>query len=146
MSDQELLPPDPENKNPGGRPKHEPTDFTRKQVESMAAVGIIKPQIALVLGINESTLYKHYREILDTSGIKANSQVAGMLFKKCMEGDTASIIFWCKTRMGMKEISVEQKQVLDEDGKPINPFDRDKTITATTEKFLEFTKRAESEY
>jgi hypothetical protein len=104
-----------------GMTHHEPTPELRKKVGGYAAVGIPQSDIALVLGISIDTLAKHYRQELDTSAIIANGQVGGKLFGKAMAGDTASIIFWCKTKMGWKETGVVQTQALDKNGDPADP-------------------------
>lgn len=64
------------------RPAHKPDPVTRRQVEAMAAYGVPEVDIARVLGIDPKTLRKHYREELDTSGIKATAKVAEFLFRK----------------------------------------------------------------
>ena len=95
--------------NKGGRPSHQPTDASRKQVESMAGYGIPEDDIALSLDISAPTLRKHYRRELDMGHIKANSAVAQSLFKKATGDGSQSVtaaIFWAKTRMGWKETSV----------------------------------------
>lgn len=84
---------------------HEPTTETRKLVESLAGRGLPQRMICALLdnvGTPE-TLTKYYRHELDVGEAKACAQVAGKLFEKCMAGDTASILFWHKTRMGFKE-------------------------------------------
>lgn len=77
---------------------HEPDDKSRATVEAMVSYGIPHEDIAKVIGIDDKTLRKHYRHEIDTASAKANSQVAQRLYKKCMNDDTASIIFWLKTR------------------------------------------------
>ncbi len=81
----------------GSKP-HEPTEKHRKTVEAMSSYGIPHEDIAKVIGIDDKTLRKHYRNELDTACAKANSQVAQRLYQKCMDGDTSSMIFWLKTR------------------------------------------------
>lgn len=95
--------------------KHEPTDATRQKVSSMAAIGIPQEDIARVLDIDDETLRQYYRDELDKAAIVANAQVGGQLYKKAMSGDTTSIIFWCKTRMGWKESMLLE-------GDPKNPL------------------------
>lgn len=103
--------------------KHEPTDANRQKVSSMAAIGIPQEDIARVLDIDDETLRQYYRDELDKASIIANSQIGGQLYKKAMSGDTASIIFWCKTRMGWKESSSVNQSIqhLDKEGNPTNP-------------------------
>jgi hypothetical protein len=81
----------------GSKP-HKPDDKTRATVEAMISYGIPQEDIAKVVGIDPKTLRKHYEHEIDTATAKANSQVAQRLYKKCMADDTASIIFWLKTR------------------------------------------------
>lgn len=82
---------------------HQPTDEMRKTVEAMSSYGIPHEGIACVIDIDEKTLRKYYRSELDKATFKANAQVAGKLYKKCMDGDTTSIIFWLKTRARWRE-------------------------------------------
>lgn len=107
-------------KSKGGRPSHQPTDASRKQVESMAGYGIPEDDIALSLDISAPTLRKHYRRELDMGHIKANSAVAQSLFKKATGDGSQSVtaaIFWAKTRMGWKETVVSEHT--GKDGTPL---------------------------
>lgn len=90
-------------KNPPGRPPHKPTDATRQTVQLHAMVGTRQEVIASILGISPDSLQRHYREELDTSREKANASIGGALYKKAMSGDTASMIFWLKTRARWRE-------------------------------------------
>jgi hypothetical protein len=87
-----------------GRPPHEPTDETRLQVKTLAAFGIRHPDIAAKLGITDDTLVKYYREELQSGVTEANATIAKSLFEKAKSGDTASMIFWLKTRARWKEV------------------------------------------
>jgi hypothetical protein len=69
-------------------------------------VGTPQEIVADVLGIDSKTLRKHYRAELDMSKAKANAQVCGTLFKKCLAGDTTAMIFWLKTQAQWKETHV----------------------------------------
>lgn len=84
----------------------------------MVSFGVPQEDIAKVIGIDKKTLYKYYREELDTAAAIANTKVASMLFNKCMEGDTASILFWLKTKAQWREVSKLDIQNLDKDGEP----------------------------
>lgn len=99
------------------KPPHQPTDANRKTVDMMIAVGIPQEDVAAVIGIDAKTLRKHYREELDTAASKANTKVAGQLFKNAMGGDTTAAIWWTKARMGWaekKNLSVSFEDMLSE--------------------------------
>jgi hypothetical protein len=87
------------------RRPHEPTAATREVVQLHATVGTPQPIIADIIGIDEKTLRKYYREELDQSKAKANAQVGGHLYRKAIGGDTAAMIFWMKTNAGWREKS-----------------------------------------
>lgn len=87
-----------------GRKAHEPTEKTLKQVETLAGYGLPMEQIGHVIGVSVSTLQKYYREPLDKGVAKANALIAEGLFKQATGGNTTALIFWCKTRMGWREV------------------------------------------
>ncbi len=122
-----------ENPVAEGQRPHEPTDMTRKAVESMTAYGIPQAQICAVIGVSEKTLRAHYREILDTAAVKANTAVMQTLFLRAVGGpnrdwekasDTANI-WWGKVRMGLKEPATE---ITTPDGRPIQIEDSPRDI------------------
>lgn len=82
---------------------HIPTANQREMVQLHATVGTPQAIIADMLGIDDKTLRKHYREELDQSLAKANASIGGALFNKAKGGDTAAMIFWMKTQAGWKE-------------------------------------------
>jgi hypothetical protein len=86
-----------------GRPPFEPSAEQRAKVDGMAACGIPQAQMALVIGIDEDTLRKHFRHELDTAAPLANFAVGKTLFAKAVGGDVTAAIWWSKTRMGWKE-------------------------------------------
>lgn len=109
-------------KSKAGAPSHEPTAHTKEIVKLHAAVGTPQEIIASIIEIDPKTLRKHYRRELDLSLAQANAQIGGKLYNKAMQGDTASIIFWLKTRAGFKEtnaVDVYQNQ----GPAPTNPQD-----------------------
>jgi len=92
-------------KDPRGRKPHAPSDAQRKLVQLHATVGTTQEMIARVIGIDKKTLRLHYRDELDLSTVNANATIGGKLFNKAKGGDTASMIFWLKTRAGWREKS-----------------------------------------
>ena len=98
----------PEQRDEAGRPPHEPTNAERELVKLHATVGTRQEMIADILGIDDKTLRKHYREELDQSVAQANAVIGGALFNKAKSGDTAAQIFWMKVRAGWKETTVSE--------------------------------------
>jgi len=102
---QEIIGPDepPDLGGPGGENEHIPTDLDRQAVRYMTACGRTQKEVAGALDISEKTLRKHYRDELDNGAGDVNKIVLGKLCKKILEEETAAILFFCKTRLGMKE-------------------------------------------
>jgi transposase len=96
-----------------GRPPHEPTEQTRLQAKTLAAVGIRHEDIAAKLGITADTLTKYYRKELDDGRVDANAQIGKSLFEQARAGNTSAMIFWLKTRAGWKETNVHEVSGLD---------------------------------
>ena len=80
-----------------------------KKVEEYAQVCDSEAEIALALGISQDTLTRRkqtradFAEAIKRGKAKANIFVGGKLMQKIKAGDTASIIFYLKTRCGWKE-------------------------------------------
>ncbi len=92
-----------------GRPAHEPSPMSRRNVEALAGYGVPEADIAGVVGIDPKTLRKHYREELRYGHVKANAKVAENLFRKATGDGRESVIaaiFWMKTRAQWKETQV----------------------------------------
>ena len=70
------------SKSKGGRPPHQPSEATRKQVKALAAYGVPQEEIGKVIGISKPTLERHYREELDRGEVEANAKVAESLYRK----------------------------------------------------------------
>lgn len=98
---------------------HEPNQKTRTEVEAMASVGIQREEIAAYLDIDEKTLAAHYERELKVGPTKANSNIARRLYAQAMSGNTSSLIFWCKTRMGWSEKNIHEH--LGPNGAPLLP-------------------------
>lgn len=96
---------------------HEPTDETRRLVESSSGLGLPHESIAVLVGIDDKTLRKYYRHELDVGKAKANGQIAKTLYQKAVAGDTTSLIWWTKSQMRWSE-TVKQ-ELTGEDGAPL---------------------------
>lgn len=97
-----------------------PTDDQRKMVSQMAAVGIPQEQIARAIvegGMAVETLQKYFGEELEVSAIKANAKVAGSMYNRAINGDTAAAKWWSACRMGWKE--TQAKEISGPGGTPI---------------------------
>src|SRR5947207_5000199 len=91
-----------------------PDDEQRRTVEAMISYGIPQVDIARVIGIDDDTLRKHFRDEIDTGAARANARVAAFLFEQAtgQRGDgsaaVTSAIFWLKTRARWKETVVNE--------------------------------------
>ena len=102
-----------------GRPKFEPVDAERKQVEAFSGYGLPIEQIAILIreGISVDTLRKHFSNELVAGKAKANSGIGRTLFQKAMGGDTTAMIWWSKTQMRWAE--TQKHEVTGADGAPL---------------------------
>ena len=91
-----------------GRPPHQPTDQTRLQAKTLAAVGIRHEDIAAKIGISADTLVKYYKQELDDGRVDSNAQIGKSLYEQAKAGNTTAMIFWLKTRAGWKETQVQE--------------------------------------
>ena len=97
-----------------GRPAHEPTPMSRRNVEALAGYGVPEADIAGVIGIDPKTLRRHYPQELRYGHVKANAKVAENLFRKATGDGRESVIaaiFWLKTRARWKETTVQESEV-----------------------------------
>lgn len=88
------------------RPRVE-IDISR--VEELAARGLTQEEIALCLGISETTLYERKREsavfveAIKRGKAKAASEIANRLYQMAKGGDLGAIIWYEKTRRGLSD-------------------------------------------
>ena len=87
---------------------HKPTAELRQLVKQYAQVRVPQDKLAKLIGITEKTLTKHYRKELDDGHAEADAFVLGKLFQLIKAGNVACILFYCKTRLGMKETQVQE--------------------------------------
>lgn len=97
-----------------GRPAWEPTDEQRRLVEHYVSLGYTQEQVAALLETSVDSLARHCRRELDLGALTVNAKIGGKLYQKAMAGDTASLIFWAKTRMGWKETTLTEHGVTSE--------------------------------
>jgi len=89
---------------PAGRPPFEFDDATLKKVESLAAQGLTKTQIARSLGIHRATLAKKKREnseiddAIKRGEAKGIATITNALFTAAREGNITAQIFFLKNR------------------------------------------------
>lgn len=93
-----------------GRPPWEPTDEQRRLVEHYVSIGYTQEQVAALLETSVDSLARHCRRELDLGALTVNAKIGGKLYQKAMAGDTASLIFWAKTRMGWKETDLHKHE------------------------------------
>ena len=90
-----------------GRPRHEPTEATRRQVIEFSAMGLTNLQVSKLLGISSVTLARNYREELDTAEARANFNVANNLYNIATDptnkSSASAAMFWMKTRARWRE-------------------------------------------
>jgi len=97
-----------EKKDGRGRPEYKRNDYDLGVVEALSLSGVNQNDIAKMIKITKKTLTKHYREELDTTSMKRNSQVVGRLYQDAIRGNTTAGIFIAKTQLGWKETTVSE--------------------------------------
>lgn len=89
---------------PRGRPEWIPTEESIEQVESYAALGLTKEQIAHCLGISYQTLnektkeYSDFSDAIKRGSSKGIAMVANELTKNVKLGNVTAQIFYLKAR------------------------------------------------
>ena len=89
-----------------GRPPHQPTERDRKIVEALAGFGIPAAKIADVLGLGQSTLYRHYGEEMKRGSAMVEAKLTGNLLRLADGSDATAlkaIIFSLTTRFGWSQ-------------------------------------------
>lgn len=122
-----------------GRPPFEPSDDHRAAVRVMKAGGFTNEDIRMVIlddgqPLAMKTFTKHFALELKTGAQRTHAVVIGQLMKKIKAGDTASIIFYLKTRMGWSDKQLVE--ITGKDGAPIAHVVNDKTIKEMTNEDL----------
>jgi len=110
-----------------GRPKaFEVDDAMLSKVESLAAQGLTKEQIARSLGVSYNTLnerqkdYPEFLEAIKRGQAKGIATVSNALFQKAKDGDNTAMIFYLKNRDPDNWEDIQKRQHL---GDPDNPIE-----------------------
>ena len=100
-----------------GRPPHEPTEETRRRVRALSGYGVRHEIICHDIQVSIATLYKYYREDLDTGDSQAQGIIGQSMFDRgTKDKDTTALIWLTKTRMGWKDISRVEQDHTSSDG------------------------------
>lgn len=83
-----------------GRPPFVPTDEQRSLVRLARACGAIPPEIAIALKIDKLTLYRHFREDLDTAKTAMVIRMGAQVVTKALAGDNEMIKFYLRCHGG----------------------------------------------
>jgi hypothetical protein len=104
-----------------GQPPYQPTEADRTTVLVMTAAGIRQEDIAPCIGtsgIDPKTLRRHFRRELSIGVAKVNALCSQGIVRAMQNGEAWALCFWAKARMGWREKSTLEHQMLDEAGKP----------------------------
>lgn len=78
--------------------KHKPSKKQRELVNSLATAGLGQNMIAKVIGIDRTTMTHYYRKELNVGIANVVMEMGNVLADKARKGDTASLIFFLKTK------------------------------------------------
>ena len=93
--------------------EHIPNAENKRLVETSAGLGLPHEHIGALIGIDDKTLRKHYRQELDIGKAKASAQIAKTLFNKAQSGDTTALIWWTKAQMRWAETQKQEHSGVD---------------------------------
>jgi hypothetical protein len=90
-------------KHPGGRPprKYDPSEA--KLVQALSQYRVPQEDIADELDMCVETLVKLYGKEYAKGRHKADTVIRKTLFEQAKSGNTAALLFYCKTQLGMRE-------------------------------------------
>ncbi len=111
----------------GGMPAHQKTDALMQMAKSFGMVGVPHHMAARLMDISLETLVKYYSEELADGKSRSSFAIAKTLYGMAV-GDPengippnlSAAIYWTKSQMGWREASIQQHQMIDKDGNPVN--------------------------
>ena len=74
-------------------PAHKPTDQQRAMVRALVTAGLTQDRTAAVIGINKSTLIKHYKKELEGARDEALGRNTVALIQMANKGNAAAAIY-----------------------------------------------------
>jgi mannose/fructose/N-acetylgalactosamine-specific phosphotransferase system component IIC len=95
---------------------HVPSEPARQAVRAMVITGIPLTRIASALKMKITTLNRYYQAEIDESADRANTQVVANLHRIAIGKSPqamAAAAFWCKTKMGWRETSRVEADIVD---------------------------------
>ena len=104
-------------RNKGGRPGIPFTGTDSDKVRLLARAGTKYEVIALLMGCCEKTLRNRFPDELAEAKEAGAALIGATLFEKAIGGDLGAIVWWEKTRCGMRDIS--RHEHTGADGAPI---------------------------
>ncbi len=96
--------------------QYTPNKICRVMLKKMAGFGLTNDQISKTIGISEKTLRNHFSEELRQGRVEVDYMIIDTLFRQGMNGDTACLIFWAKTRCRWSEPPSQHEHSLIKDG------------------------------
>lgn len=85
------------------RPRRTLSESQQRQAESMAACGLADDDIAMVLGVSESTLKKYAKAVLKVGRAKGRARMGKAMFDAGLSGNVTAQIWWSKNQMGWSD-------------------------------------------
>lgn len=98
----------PSIKRKVGKPAHVPTEKLRQIAYDASGYGLPHEQIAVLVGVDDTTLRIHYRKELDEGKAQAHNKVSKTLFEKAVSGDTSAMIWWSKAQLRWSETTKQE--------------------------------------
>lgn len=80
-----------DEKNPRGRPPHQPTQQNRDIVEALTGYAIPQEKIAAILHIDHKTLHKHYADEIATGAAKVEAKLISNLLRLANGSDGTAL-------------------------------------------------------
>jgi hypothetical protein len=82
---------------------HKYSEEINAKVYDLASYGVPLRMIAKHVGLAPDTMKKYYGDAIETAKIEKIKNVAGALYDKAMEGNTACMMFFLKTQAEWRE-------------------------------------------
>lgn len=89
--------------NNGGQNIHIPTPENIRTAKNLVKCGVQTRLVAATIGIDEKTLFKHYKKHMDIARANAHGAVGQSIFKRAMDGDATAMKLYAKAQMGWRD-------------------------------------------